>query len=62
MIGVVDNRLPFCRKAGNDARQKCLLWVIELDEDFFLSWPDGYLPHQVRLQGGDASSESYCYP
>jgi hypothetical protein len=26
MIGVVDNRLPFPRKAGNDARQKYLLW------------------------------------
>jgi methanethiol oxidase len=35
---------------------------IEFDEDFLLSWPDGYLPHQVRLQGGDASSDSYCYP
>jgi selenium-binding protein 1 len=35
---------------------------IEFDEDFFLAWPDGYLPHQVRLQGGDASSDSYCYP
>jgi methanethiol oxidase len=35
---------------------------IEFDEDFFLSWPDGYRPHQVRLQGGDASSDSYCYP
>jgi selenium-binding protein 1 len=32
------------------------------DENFFLSWPDGFLPHQVRLQGGDASSDSYCYP
>ena len=29
-----------------------------LDENFFLQWPDGYLPHQVRLQGGDASSDS----
>ena len=35
---------------------------MEFDEDFFLAWPDGYLPHQVRLQGGDASSDSYCYP
>jgi selenium-binding protein 1 len=35
---------------------------IEFDKGFFLSWPDGYLPHQVRLQGGDASSDSYCYP
>ena len=35
---------------------------IRLDPKFFLAWPDGYLPHQVRLQGGDASSDSYCYP
>ena len=35
---------------------------IELSKDFFIEWPDGYRPHQVRLQGGDASSDSYCYP
>jgi selenium-binding protein 1 len=35
---------------------------IELAQDFFVEWPDGYRPHQVRLQGGDASSDSYCYP
>ena len=35
---------------------------IELDPKFFIDWPDGYRPHQVRLQGGDASSDSYCYP
>ncbi len=35
---------------------------IELDRDFFVEWADGYRPHQVRLQGGDASSDSYCYP
>jgi selenium-binding protein 1 len=35
---------------------------IELAKDFFIPWPDGYRPHQVRLQGGDASSDSYCYP
>jgi selenium-binding protein 1 len=33
-----------------------------LDREFFVDWPGGYLPHQVRLQGGDASSDSYCYP
>ncbi|HKJ76853.1 MAG TPA: selenium-binding protein SBP56-related protein, partial [Gammaproteobacteria bacterium] len=32
------------------------------DEDFFVQWPEGQVPHQVRLQGGDASSDSYCYP
>jgi selenium-binding protein 1 len=35
---------------------------IQFDRNFFLSWPQGHLPHQVRLQGGDASSDSYCYP
>jgi selenium-binding protein 1 len=34
------------------------------DERFFVAgeaWR-GLRPHQVRLQGGDASSDSYCYP
>jgi selenium-binding protein 1 len=35
---------------------------IALDPKFFVDWPAGRLPHQVRLQGGDASSDSYCYP
>jgi methanethiol oxidase len=35
---------------------------IAFDERFFLQWPKERLPHQVRLQGGDASSDSYCYP
>ena len=35
---------------------------IELAKDFFVEWPEGYRPHQVRLEGGDASSDSYCYP
>ena len=34
---------------------------IELDRDFFLEF-DGLRPHQVHLEGGDASSDSYCYP
>ena len=32
------------------------------DPTFFVDFPDGMRPHQVRLQGGDASSDSYCYP
>ena len=34
---------------------------MELDSRFFLQ-SDGMRPHQVRLQGGDASSDSYCTP
>ncbi|MFP3944864.1 MAG: selenium-binding family protein [Alphaproteobacteria bacterium] len=35
---------------------------IEFDPDFFVDWPGPHRPHQVRLQGGDCSSDSYCYP
>jgi selenium-binding protein 1 len=31
-----------------------------LDEGFFLEF-DGLRPHQVHLEGGDASSDSYCF-
>jgi selenium-binding protein 1 len=33
---------------------------MELDPKFFLE-SDAMRPHQVRLDGGDASSDSYCY-
>ncbi|HEY7483014.1 MAG TPA: selenium-binding protein SBP56-related protein [Streptosporangiaceae bacterium] len=35
-----------------------------IDERFFPQGEDfrGLRPHQTRLQGGDASSDSYCYP
>jgi selenium-binding protein 1 len=35
---------------------------IEFDRRFFLDWPRSHRPHQVRLEGGDCSSDSYCYP
>ncbi|TMJ33010.1 MAG: selenium-binding protein, partial [Alphaproteobacteria bacterium] len=47
-------------------------WMVKLDvkpgggmafdPKFFVDWPKGHRPHQVRLQGGDCSSDSYCYP
>ncbi|MBW3575325.1 MAG: selenium-binding family protein [Actinobacteria bacterium] len=46
-------------------------WLVKLDADptgglsvdpgFYLPF-EGERPHQVRLQGGDASSDSYCFP
>jgi selenium-binding protein 1 len=46
-------------------------WMVKLDSEpggefavdpgFFVEY-DGERPHQVRLQGGDASSDSYCFP
>jgi methanethiol oxidase len=34
---------------------------LEVDPNFFLEF-DGLRSHQVRLEGGDASSDSFCYP
>jgi methanethiol oxidase len=34
---------------------------ISFDEKFLVEFEEGRLPHQVRLQGGDASSDSFCY-
>lgn len=34
---------------------------LTVDRDFFVTFGD-YRPHQVRLEGGDASSDSFCYP
>ena len=34
---------------------------LTLDPDLFVEFA-GERPHQVRLQGGDASSDSYCFP
>jgi selenium-binding protein 1 len=33
---------------------------LEVDPDFFVEFGD-LRAHQVRLEGGDASSDSYCY-
>lgn len=34
---------------------------LRLDPDFFVDFAQ-IRPHQVRLQGGDSSSDSFCYP
>jgi selenium-binding protein 1 len=31
------------------------------DEKFYLEFDKDHRAHQVRLQGGDASSDSYCF-
>jgi selenium-binding protein 1 len=35
---------------------------IELAKDYWVSFPDGYRAHQIRLEGGDCSTDSFCYP
>jgi selenium-binding protein 1 len=35
---------------------------IQFDKNSFLDFGDDLRAHQVRLEGGDASSDSYCYP
>jgi selenium-binding protein 1 len=34
---------------------------IAFDQKFFLAFPEGQRPHQVRLEGGDSTSDSFCY-
>jgi selenium-binding protein 1 len=34
---------------------------LTFDDRFLVELEDGFRPHQVRLQGGDASSDSFCY-
>ena len=35
---------------------------LELAKDYFVSFPEGYRAHQIRLEGGDCSTDSFCYP
>ena len=35
---------------------------ITLDEKFVVDFGPEYGAHQVRLQGGDCSTDSFCYP
>jgi selenium-binding protein 1 len=34
---------------------------IAFDPKFFVEFEQGIRPHQTRLQGGDASSDSFCF-
>ncbi len=33
-----------------------------LDKEFYVTFPKGYRAHQIRLEGGDCSTDSFCYP
>jgi selenium-binding protein 1 len=35
---------------------------LSVDPDFFVEFAGDFRAHQVRLEGGDASSDSFCYP
>jgi len=35
---------------------------LTLDEGFWVDFPKGYGVHQIRLEGGDCSTDSFCYP
>ena len=35
---------------------------LELDKDFYIDFPKGLRSHQIRLEGGDCSTDSFCYP
>ena len=33
-----------------------------LNKDFWVNFPKGYRSHQIRLEGGDCSTDSFCFP
>ena len=35
---------------------------LALAADYWVAFPDGYRAHQIRLEGGDCSTDSFCYP
>ncbi|SDZ95898.1 selenium-binding protein SBP56-related protein [Rubrimonas cliftonensis] len=35
---------------------------LTLDPAFHVEFPKGYRAHQIRLEGGDCSTDSFCYP
>ena len=35
---------------------------LALDREFWVEFPEGYRSHQIRLEGGDCSTDSFCYP
>ena len=35
---------------------------LALAKDYWVDFPDGYRAHQIRLEGGDCSTNSFCYP
>ncbi|MEL6577171.1 MAG: selenium-binding protein SBP56-related protein, partial [Pseudomonadota bacterium] len=35
---------------------------LTLDPNFYPSFPAGLRAHQIRLEGGDCSTDSFCYP
>jgi selenium-binding protein 1 len=35
---------------------------LALAKDYWVNFPDGYRAHQIRLDGGDCSTDSFCYP
>lgn len=35
---------------------------LTVDKDFWVEFPEGYRAHQIRLEGGDCSTDSFCYP
>ncbi|MBP01233.1 MAG: selenium-binding protein [Rhodospirillaceae bacterium] len=35
---------------------------LAIDKDFWIRFPKGYRSHQIRLEGGDCSTDSFYYP
>ena len=49
---------------GRDGQGRCRnrMAALTLDKAFWVEFPKGYRSHQIRLEGGDCSTDSFCYP
>ena len=52
--------IPTASAAGWRSSTPTRRAACDVDPEFFVEF-DGLRPHQVRLEGGDASSDSYCF-
>ena len=71
MVAASISPTRFTPPGTNDLPEGVGNWMVKLDADpkggikldskFFFE-TKGHRLHQIRLEGGDASSDSYCFP
>ena len=63
LYGAIDPQsIPTALKAGWSSSTRDQAAVSPSTQSSSWKWPMPHRPHQIRLEGGDCSSDSYCYP
>ena len=67
-VAIRPSGLPVLKMKGSEAAGNGIATAanvsggLELEKDYWVSLPDGYRAHEIRLEGGDCSTDSFCYP